>query len=102
MKMTRREAVKNSLAAMGAVGAALMLGRFGLSSLADDKPAPAHHFACIHSDAEWKKLLTPAQYNVLRLAGTDPPFSGQYEAKGQRHLQMRRLQQRIVQHGHAV
>ena len=82
MKMTRREVVKNSLVTISAVGGALILGRFGLSSLADAKPAPVHHFACVHTDAEWKKILTPAQYNVLRQAGTDPPFSGQYEAKG--------------------
>ena len=34
------------------------------------------------TEAEWKKLLTPAQYHILREAGTDAPFSGQYEAKG--------------------
>ena len=93
MKITRREAGKNSLTAIGAVGGALMLGRFGLGSLADAKPAPVHHFACVHTDAEWKKILTPAQYTVLRQAGTDPPFSRQYEGEGERHLQMRRLRQ---------
>ena len=30
------------------------------------------------TDAEWKKLLTPAQYNILREEGTDYPFKSQY------------------------
>ena len=32
-------------------------------------------FAVRHTDAEWRKLLTPAQYNILRDQGTEPPFS---------------------------
>ncbi len=30
------------------------------------------------SDAEWREELTPQQYEVLRRAGTEPPFSGPY------------------------
>lgn len=30
----------------------------------------------IRSEEEWKKVLTPQQYHVLRDKGTDPPFTG--------------------------
>jgi peptide-methionine (R)-S-oxide reductase len=36
---------------------------------------PADNFEVTHSDDEWKRLLTPAQYNVLRRAGTEMPYS---------------------------
>ena len=33
----------------------------------------------IKSDEEWKKVLTPEQYNICRLKGTEPPGSGKYD-----------------------
>ena len=30
------------------------------------------------TDEEWQKLLTPYQYKVCRLKGTEPAFSGEY------------------------
>ena len=30
------------------------------------------------TDQEWKKQLTPAQYNITRKGGTERPYSGRY------------------------
>ena len=38
-------------------------------------PRAAESFAVTHTDAEWRGLLTPAQYQVLRLQGTERAFS---------------------------
>src|SRR4051812_37805729 len=31
------------------------------------------------TDAEWKKIITPQQYTILREAGTEVPFTGALE-----------------------
>ena len=35
----------------------------------------AQTFEVTHTDAEWHKLLTPDQFDVLRRADTEPPFT---------------------------
>jgi peptide-methionine (R)-S-oxide reductase len=64
--MTRRRLLGSAMAA-GAAGFAW--------------DAVAGGFEVTHSDAEWRALLTPAQYAVLRQNGTEPPYSSPLNAE---------------------
>ena len=46
---------------------------------ADSKPSDRYTGSkIVHSESEWRKLLTPDQYYVLRDAGTERAFTGKY------------------------
>jgi peptide-methionine (R)-S-oxide reductase len=59
----------------------LMAGGFGLAALAARRfmrpraPKAEELFPVMHSDEEWRKLLTADQYAVLRQEGTERPFT---------------------------
>ncbi|MGI4848732.1 MAG: peptide-methionine (R)-S-oxide reductase MsrB [Janthinobacterium lividum] len=38
-------------------------------------PAVAEKFTFMRTDEQWRKMLTPEQYNILRKAGTERPYS---------------------------
>ncbi len=71
LEMTRRQwlqAGRNAALVMG-------LGGLGLMKITRAHSATGETFEVTHSDAEWRKLLTRAQYDVLRDEGTERPFS---------------------------
>jgi peptide-methionine (R)-S-oxide reductase len=47
-------------------------------STAEEKKSEASNDKVIKTDAEWKAMLTPLQYQVTRLKGTERAFSGKY------------------------
>ncbi len=68
MDATRRRFLASAGAAFVGIAAA---GACARSATA----APPVDYEVTHTDDEWKQLLTPAQYDVLRNAGTETPYS---------------------------
>ena len=63
---------RNSLLGLGAIAGAVA----GLRGLFTSEQAhAARAYEVTHSDAEWKRLLTSEQFDVLRKAGTERPYS---------------------------
>lgn len=69
--VTRRQGL---LGAAGALSAAWGFG--GLDSV-----RAAETFEVTRTDAEWRRLLTPAQFEVLRLEGTERAFTSPLNAE---------------------
>lgn len=72
MRIKRRDLFKVSLA----VGLGIFTKTFGvLPALAHQGPG---HFEVNKTDDEWRSILTPMQYRVLRQEATEPPFQNEY------------------------
>jgi len=69
--MTRRTFLISSTAALAA--ACSSTGR--TSRTQSSNGSSSQTFEVAHTDDEWRKLLTPEQYAVLREEDTEPPFS---------------------------
>src|SRR5262249_27458918 len=55
-----------------------MLAGVAFTALAPAVRAAAA-YEVTHSDAEWRKILSPAAYDVMRHQGTEPPWSSPLE-----------------------
>jgi peptide-methionine (R)-S-oxide reductase len=64
--MTRRDVLLGGVCVVAAVA---------VPALLRPSRAATETFEVTHSEDEWKRLLTPAQYQVLRKHGTERPFT---------------------------
>jgi peptide-methionine (R)-S-oxide reductase len=66
---------RNTLLGLGAVSALLVSARGLFGGNPAQAAAAAHTYEVSKTDAEWKALLKPDQYAVLRKAGTERPHT---------------------------
>ncbi|MDQ2802216.1 MAG: peptide-methionine (R)-S-oxide reductase MsrB [Pseudomonadota bacterium] len=65
--MTRRKALLAGVSGLMAAGS--------LAAVRRPRAAETEAFRLMHSDAEWRRMLTPAQYEILRHQDTEMPES---------------------------
>jgi len=56
-------------------GSLVLIGALALMRAGRSKDGPVGHFEVTHTDQEWRNLLSPEQYEILRREGTERAFS---------------------------
>lgn len=72
--MSSTDLSRKSSTRRGALGM-MGLGAAGLVALRWPTPTEARQYAVRRSEAEWRRLLGPERFRILRQAGTERPFS---------------------------
>jgi peptide-methionine (R)-S-oxide reductase len=73
--MKKRYFLQTGAAVVGAIALSRYLSSRSEAQTASESRFEVPEFEVTKTEAEWRTALTPAQFNVLRQHGTEPPFS---------------------------
>ena len=76
--MKKRYFLQTGAAAVGAIALSRYIStssKVQTTAQAATQTPPGETFEVIKTEAEWRKLLTPEQFHILRQEGTEPPLS---------------------------
>jgi peptide-methionine (R)-S-oxide reductase len=57
------------------IASAAVTAVFGSSTLSARRVTASQAYEVTHTDSQWRAMLGPDRYEILRHAGTEPPFS---------------------------